>query len=221
MVNVSVLTLEQALSVDSPVNKLIIEASEYNEKFEAFCKGIGAEPVAALPFVDDGIQYGFSNILARTNGQLLNKSENIYADYTLNVFNTHTIDYLCGYAKTVAISPELNSDETLEIADSRCEIFVYGRQMVMVTRQCPVGIYVFDKDGEKFCKHRKNTVCILKDKKGYEFPVYTDCGQCCARVYNSMVTDRRKRLGNAEFEKRYTFITEKGDEINEILRQTV
>ena len=70
----------------------------------------------------------------------------------------------------------------LENNNIQKEVIVYGRSLMMNTEYCAIGKY-FNCD--KRCKKGKY---ILKDRMGFEFPVYTDTFNCNNYIYNSKIT---------------------------------
>ena len=110
----------------------------------------------------------------------------IIADYTLNVFNSATLELMGKRYERVTLSPELNVRELRPLCGKGTEMVVYGRLPLMTTRQCPVGVHMADKGSKKYCSLReKHPSCVLKDRKGAEFPVFTMCESCAALILNS------------------------------------
>ncbi len=120
--------------------------------------------------------------------QVKNLGKKIVGDYNFTVYNNLTKNYLCddlGFEK-VTLSPELNLKELKEIADEKTEVLVYGKIEMMVTRQCPVGLYEAKKDGTRFCKLKgKENNFYLKDRKDLEFDLVTNCDYCNCTLLNA------------------------------------
>ncbi len=120
--------------------------------------------------------------------QVKDYGKKIAGDYNFTVYNNLTKNFLCndlGFEK-VTLSPELNLKELKEIVDDKTEVLVYGKVEMMVTRQCPVGLYEAKKDGTRFCKRKgKDNNFYLKDRKDLEFDLVTNCDYCNCTVLNA------------------------------------
>ena len=115
---------------------------------------------------------------------LKNYEKEIIANYTLNVANNETINELkkMGVSK-ITISPEADKKEIQGLgAELLKEIIVYGRTLLMTTEYCLIGTY---KNCMSPCKDGKYK---LKDRMGFEFPIYTDRINCNNKIYNSKIT---------------------------------
>ncbi len=109
-------------------------------------------------------------------------------DYNFTVYNSltkkHLVDNL--QLKTVTLSPELNLEEVIELADVNTEVVVYGKLDMMVTKQCPVGLYKANKGDDKFCALKgKENKYYLKDRKDVHFDLITNCDYCNCTILNS------------------------------------
>ncbi len=193
----------------------------------------GVEAYLTLPSIDRDIfaerlieQHAakVDGFLARNIGQLsLLQSLNLHAvgDYTLNTYNSSTVAELSAYAHTIAISPELSFAEIADITCANLEILAYGRLTLMTTHQCPIGLYSGAKNSGRYCKLRHNSHgYTLNDRKGYSFPITTDCDQCAAFILNSVPTDISDKLQSVPpniAALRLTFTTESPDEISRVI----
>src|SRR5665647_1626045 len=129
----------------------------------------------------------------------------IVCDYTFNVFNSKTAQFLCDLGlKNITYSPELNLgllNNMDNIKDVYGEIIAYGRIPVMNTKYCAVGCVSggFSK-GE-----RCSSICLkgkyyLKDRIGAEFPIISDRIGCNSIILNSKIIyipDEIKELSEA------------------------
>ncbi len=119
--------------------------------------------------------------------QVKDYNKKIVGDYNFTVYNTLTKDHLCnnlGFEK-VTLSPELNLKELQELADNKSEVVVYGKLEMMVTKQCPVGLYEAKKGDTKYCKLKgKDNRFYLKDRKDVHFDLVTNCDYCNCTVLN-------------------------------------
>ena len=108
----------------------------------------------------------------------------LIANYTLNIANNYTVEELkkFGVSKYI-ISPEADKDEIESLSNElKKELIVYGRSLLMTTEYCLIGSY---KNCTAPCT---NGVYKLKDRMGFEFPIYTDRVNCNNLIYNSKIT---------------------------------
>jgi putative protease len=115
----------------------------------------------------------------------------IQADYTFNTFNSMTVEVLAQYGvKGVCLSPELNRTQLKRLVtlSMPLEYIVHGQLQVMISEHCIAGNLGFCS---RDC-HQTNRV--LKDDKGYEFPLATD-RYCRLHVFNSRTTCLIEQLG--------------------------
>ncbi|MCZ7356307.1 MAG: DUF3656 domain-containing protein [Candidatus Methanoperedens sp.] len=106
---------------------------------------------------------------------LRNMDKSIILDYPFNVFNRLTMNFLLNYSQRITLSPELTLEEIKNLTQyGATECVVHGNFPLMVSEHNLVGsLFSRDiKDG------------MLKDEKGFAFPVRTDTeGRTC--VMNS------------------------------------
>ncbi len=166
------------------------------------CQNLGIALYAALPLYESNPEVlaaldntPLDGFLLRTLGQYHMLAESPKAkvfDYTLNVFNSLSVAFLQELKQVagVSLSPELTLHELNDIGTGLSEILAYGRLPVMTTRQCPVGLYAAGKQKGKQCalahhSQEDSSLYTLKDKKGMEFPVLTNCDHCVASILHS------------------------------------
>lgn len=108
----------------------------------------------------------------------------IIANYNLNITNNNTIKELeefniCKYI----VSPEQDKKtiKSLNIKPSK-EVIVYGRALLMTTEYCAIGT---TNECPGVCEKGEYK---LKDRMGFEFPIYTDKISCNNLIYNSKIT---------------------------------
>jgi putative protease len=115
----------------------------------------------------------------------LDKKINARVDYSLNIFNQYTMNYLLDMgAEGVCLSPELNFIQLENFKNlNKAEILVHGEIILMVSDFCMLSSVLGNE--EKMCPGycRKDSYYI-KDQKGYKFPVETD-NYCRFYVFNS------------------------------------
>ena len=112
------------------------------------------------------------------------ESLEIVANYTLNIANNYTIEELkkIGISKYI-VSPESDKEEIQSLSNEiKKEVIVYGRVLLMTSEYCTIGTY---KNCKAPCEKAKY---VLKDRMGFEFPIYTDRINCNNLIYNSKIT---------------------------------
>lgn len=115
----------------------------------------------------------------------------VQAHWSLGVANAHAVAELAEVgAKRVWLSPELSGVQLARVARrSRIDVgyAVAGRQEVMVTEHCVLMSEGPCNQNCGSCKRREGER-VLRDRKGYEFPVVTD-GYGRTHIYNSVPLD--------------------------------
>lgn len=148
--------------------------------------------------------------------ELLNKYNikdlEIIANYTLNIANSKTINELkkIGITKyTVPTELEEKAINSLKRSIEK-EIIVYGRTLLMTTEYCTIGSL---KNCPAICQ--KGTY-KLKDRMGFEFPIYTDRVNCTNLIYNSKITSISYKKLNVD-SIRIDILEETEEEIQNII----
>lgn len=152
----------------------------------------------------------------------LNTDKNIVSDYTFNVYNNQSIEFLQNYFDFVTLSPELNISEISALASENTEIIAYGKLPLMTTHQCPVGLYVGNKSSNKFCKMKNNSDNFyLKDRKDISFPIENDCFNCFTTILNNVpifVLNKSKQMKNLKTKfLRLNFTDESFEDVKNIV----
>ncbi len=99
----------------------------------------------------------------------------IHGDMSLNLFNSHSINYLNERGmKSAALSSELTLAQIKKINENKkayVEAIVYGRIPVMTTRHCPMSLVKGCKDDSecKSCNFARGYK--IKDRMNIEFPM--------------------------------------------------
>ena len=123
--------------------------------------------------------YGQLNLLEHT-------TKHIMLNHTFNIFNSHAIQSFQGMG--ITLSQELNINEITTCIKQNpaasIELIAYGRQILMATHNCPIGIY----KKSNTCEHPLKTH-TLRDKMGMHFPIQPDCHNCIAYIQNSKILD--------------------------------
>ncbi len=145
-------------------------------------------------------------------------------DHSFNIMNSACIEAVSEYydPDSYTLSTECDIKELNEISDENSEIIVYGSLPLMITHQCPVGIYCADKKRNKYCSLKGSKGDYrLKDRMGQEYKVERNCDECFAKIMSPVVNaldfkDKLKNMGakflrlvfTVEDEKKCRAITE-------------
>ena len=194
--------------------------------------GYGTEPALALPFmrgvaddpesgrVIEEAKDGGMEILVRNiedAALLLEKgcTELIRLDHGIYTMNGFAQNFWRGQGILKDTVPwELNEKELLERDNTDSELTVYGRIPLMISAQCLAKTY-----GR--CR-QDHSGMILKDRKGFCFPVSFACDFCYNIIYNSVpeslvsLAGRLKKLNAGGF--RFEFTDESPDEAVRLIR---
>ena len=115
----------------------------------------------------------------------------LIGNFTLNIFNNYTTDYLKELSlDEITYSPETSSLENNELYDGhnmKTELIVYGKIPVMTNNYCYLG--KSNKCYEscpRLCS--KNHEYYLKDELGYSFRIVPDNTCTLTTIYNSKIT---------------------------------
>ena len=138
-----------------------------------------------------------SKIAERVEGIVISNLSQIYeieklgingkklvANYTTNIENNFTVEELkkLGVCKYI-VPPEAEKETIKELTENiEKETIVYGRTLLMTTEYCTIGTL---KNCPAMCQKGRYT---LKDRMGFEFPIYTDRINCNNLIYNSKIT---------------------------------
>ncbi|MGV8083064.1 MAG: DUF3656 domain-containing protein [Coriobacteriia bacterium] len=148
-----------------------------------------AEIPRQLSFAEPGVR-----VVAGTLGTLAEakrRGAEVEAHWSLNALNSLSVQQLAkSGASFVWLSPELSGRQIAELAALSpvpLGVAVYGRQELMVTEHCLLMAEGECTRGCAACERRARRH-VLRDRKGYEFPVHTDpTGR--SHVYNSVPLD--------------------------------
>ena len=144
----------------------------------------------------------------------------IVGNYTLNIYNTITIEKLLkNGANRVTISPELDKNSIQYLANSNycSETIVYGNIPLMNMNYCLLGesnkCY---SNCKKMCIN-SNSNFYLKDRLGYKFEIVPDNIDTVTTLYNSKTTSISSFDINSDY-LRIDILNEDIDEINKIIK---
>ena len=140
-------------------------------------------------------------------------------NYSLNIFNSYTTKELEELnIKTVTLSPELNSNDLINLSNSidiNKELIVYGNLPVMTSKYCLLG-----KTNKCYSNCNKNCITTnkyyLKDRLGLKFKIIPDSSQTITTIYNSKTTSISYFEYNLN-SVRIDILDENIEEINNIL----
>lgn len=125
----------------------------------------------------------------------------VFGGFGLNIFNSYSVEQLrdLGVANFM-VSTELAGAELKKMASTEYEklfVMCYGRQPLMLTRNCPV------KNGIG-CK-AKDKGCSITDRKGEVFPLV--CNNDCSEILNCKITDISDLTGEVWADYGYIYLT--------------
>ncbi len=154
---------------------------------------------------------------------IINRHQNmeLIANYTLNTFNSFTIDLLkkIGFSKVV-LSPELTKNQINNISSCglETEVIAYGNICVMTSEYCPIGSIAGGFCKEKSCSKPclKNDKYYLKDRMNMEFRVLSDNIDCQSRIFNSKINSIESKELNVD-SIRLDFIDEDYNEMQLVI----
>lgn len=140
------------------------------------------------------------------------KNLKIIANYNLNITNNNTIKELGNMqVSKYIVLPELDKECIQSLDDNiEKEIIVYGRTLLMTSEYCTIGTF---KNCNSCCE---KGVYKLKDRMGFEFPIYTDRVNCNNLIYNSKITSISYKDLNVD-SIRIDILEETEDEIQRIV----
>ena len=112
------------------------------------------------------------------------KNIDIIANYTFNIANDYSMEELKKFGiSRYIVSPESDKEEIKSLSNKLTkEVIVYGRTLLMTTEYCLIGTY------NNCTMPCRNGEYKLKDRMGFEFPIYTDRINCNNLIYNSKIT---------------------------------
>ncbi|MCL2839197.1 MAG: U32 family peptidase [Defluviitaleaceae bacterium] len=148
-----------------------------------------AEKLEAIDF--DGYlvaTYGQLNIL-----QSLPTKKKIILDHNIHIFNNYSKQAFAN-VDVVTLSQELNTNQLRHMNAHNSEIIVHGKQVLMATPNCPIGLYAAEKNG-KYCSEKlSSNRYVILDRMSVQFPIMTDCENCIAYILNSKTLDTAHRF---------------------------
>ena len=124
--------------------------------------------------------------------------KNIYADYTLNIFNDYTIGKLAdSHIVQATLSPELTLEQIKEfsyLGHLPLEVIVHGNFPLMISEHCVVGSVLGNKNSKNPCEGACTGLETgLKDRMNLVFPLkWTPIAECWFIIPNPQLVQRHK-----------------------------
>ena len=144
------------------------------------------------------------------------KEYEFIANYSMNIFNNHTINELA--CDVITLSPELNKEELNDISsqtNKQTEFIVYGNIPLMYSSYCLLG-----KSNKCFpdCKQacKENNKYYLQDRINFKFRIVPNNIQTITTIYNSKINSIDTHDLNVDY-LRIDILDETIDEINNII----
>lgn len=131
---------------------------------------------------------GFRSLMVSSWADLdwaLASEKTVYGDYSLNIFNRYTLEYLLEMGVNGAcLSPELNFEQLESFPDlAGAELLVHGELILMESEYCLLG--GAGAAGRQKCMAPcQKDQYYLRDSKGFDFPLETDA-DCRFYLFNS------------------------------------
>jgi len=170
--------------------------------------------------------YDIKGVMISNLGQLKwfeNFDLNIIGNYTLNIFNNVSVDYLKKFnINQFVLSPELDKDTLISLTDSNkdAELIVYGNAPVMNSNYCVLGksnkCY---NECSRYC-NQLNKKFYLKDRLNFKFRVIPDNIDTISTIYNCKTTSIKWDEFNVQ-NLRIDILDENIDDINSIISKTL
>lgn len=167
------------------------------EELMSLARSKGCKIVPSLPRIQkpgeekewEGLlQLPCDNIMVGNLGSLKWAQERkrfIFTDYSLNIFNNVSLNYLLNTGvESICLSPELSFKQLQDLRPlNKTEVLIHGELILMLSQFCILRTMLGDEEGKcpAFCRQSDY---LLKDDKGYKFPVSGD-SNCRFYLFNS------------------------------------
>jgi putative protease len=176
--------------------------------------------VKTITLNNDFSKYNFDKVLIGNIAHIKEfEGKEIYADNSLNVFNSYTCEYLKLLGvKCINLSFELNLEQLKEIkTDLESEVTVYGYLPLMISEHCVIGSEVAKCINCGLCEKDDY---YLQDRTNRTFRILTDRQNCRNIILNAkkiFAPEVVEELNNIEYFRAY-FLDETPDERREIVK---
>lgn len=162
-------------------------------------------------------------------GELGSLKDNVITDFSFNTVNAYSVGFLHTMgAKTITLSYEIdinkintliNNYHKLYNVNPNLEIIVYGRIEAMVTKYCPLNLYINKDKTCSICK--KNNKYYLRDKFSNDYLISNY--NCLTTIYNyeklDMINEINDLINLGIKNMRLNFVDENYDECMSILKR--
>ena len=216
--NCFVKTEEQLLAcLNSNISNIYVEEELYNKYKDKY-----NNLVLYLPRINKKYkEYSNEKLIIRELGALKYSNENkIITDYTLNVTNSYSIDFLNKYnVERITLSTEIGDENIKNLINntnsSNLELIIYGNFEIFITKYC-----ILNKNNNcSLCK--TNNKYYLVDRKNEKYQIFND------KLCNNILLSSKKinlinkiyfykNIGINHF--RLQFYNETYDEIKKLLK---
>jgi len=175
----------------------------------------------------DNINHNYSyNKLLVTDYASLDKYKDNLADYSLNVTNHYTLNYLSKFANTITLSVECNMDNLKDMmskynSNVNVEVLVYGNIELMIMKYCPLSTIinkdkvcrVCQNDNNYYLKDRNNKLYRLENNKYTHGTTILNCNK------TDLIKDipKLKEIGITNF--RIELLDENYEEAKELIER--
>ena len=162
------------------------EDSKYESVIDILCNKFNVYIYMPTIFKKESIkEYKVKGYVISNIGQidlLKGHNKNLIGNYTLNVYNSKTINELRQLGiERFTISPEMDKNSIKDVLNNSTdtEMIVYGKIPVMTSNYCLLGkTNKCNEKCEKLCKNKN----YLEDRLGFHFDVMSDNAICT--IYN-------------------------------------
>lgn len=143
----------------------------------------------------------------------------IICDHTLGVFNSYTVQTLLNLYDGITLSTELSASELKPLCTENTEVIAYGRLPLMLTEHCPIGNFLGDNKGRRFCRLKgSKEKFALKDRTGAVLPLVPHCEECFCEIQSLIPLSASQAAGLNPSSFRLVFTDETYEEIGEIIK---
>ncbi len=182
--------VEYCKDIKKDLNKYLLIAKEEGVEFYIALPKISKNETERelLTFISEleKLEIYVDGFLVSNYGQLKlfdNKKYGIVYDYNLNVFNHLSLEHLTTNNRVATLSPELSINDLNQFANEFTEVIIHGKLPMMITEQCPVGLYIGEKQNTKYCKQRyHNKTYKLSDRMEEKYNIKCNCDFCFAEI---------------------------------------
>ena len=191
---------EIVLPLETPLEELLrLREEGFLSVFLDIPRGLFGEENRTVKQMKERMQAGFLDFVAGNLGAVAlgrDLGARVHGGFSLNVFNTAALDFFQKLGlSTAELSMELTAGEVSRLGGELPRgLMVYGRQALMLTRNCPLA------NSPKGCLHCKEPGC-LTDRKRKKFPVVCRGGRS-VELLNSVplwLCDLKRELSPVDF----------------------